>query len=64
MKQPGKTNDIIAETWRRVEPLKITYTDKEPDIKLDAPVITEIGDLPANTYSVNIRTETAKWIPY
>ena len=62
MGQPGRTDQIIADTWQCVDPLKPKFTDKEPSIKLDAPVITEIVDLPATTYPMNLRGVHAKWV--
>ena len=34
----------------KVNALKPNFIDKDPDIKLDAPVDTEIGDMPAWPY--------------
>jgi len=42
MEQPGKTDKIIADTFAEVEALKAKFTAKDPDVKLDAPVATEI----------------------
>ena len=42
MEQPGKTAMITADTFAEVEALKAAFTAKDPDVKLDAPVATEI----------------------
>ena len=42
MEQPGKTAMITADNFAEVEALKAAFTAKDPDVKLDAPVATEI----------------------
>ena len=62
MGQPGRTDQIIADTWHCVDPLKPKFTDNEPSIKLDAPVITEIVDLPATIQGYILKDFTLKFI--
>ena len=61
MEQPGKTNQIIADVYAKVESLKPKFTDKDPIVKFDAPVSTEIGDLCAWKYNNQRRPGNAKW---
>ena len=46
----GATNDILASVNEKIDGLKITFTDSEPVVKLDAPTIIEIEDMPIFIY--------------
>ena len=46
LEKVGATNDIIANTNEAVHSLRFTFKDDEPVVKLNAPVVTEIEDMP------------------
>ena len=46
LERPGATVDIIQQTHEETDGLKPKWTDTNPTIKSDAPVITELGDMP------------------
>ena len=58
--QPGATDVIIEETFKKVDGLKARFIDKDPVVKLEAPVVNELGDLPVSQFQ-EIKKETGKW---
>ena len=50
LEKVGATNDILASVNEKIDHRKITFTDSEPVVKLDAPTVTEIEDMPIFIY--------------
>ena len=60
LNQAGKTNKIIEETHAAVQGLKVKWLCKEPRIELNAPIVTDISDLPVWPYASTDRSSTAR----
>ena len=65
MGRAGAKADILADTHQQTHSLKPKWTDQTPSIKFNAPVITEMGDMPIEPYAPTPSTEkfaSAKWV--
>ena len=61
LEKVGATNDIIAKTNEEIDTRKITFTDSDPIVKLNAPTVTEIEDMPIFHFHPDPRSERSKW---
>ena len=62
LEKVGATNDIIANTNEAVDSLRFTFKDDEPVVKLNAPVVTEIEDMPIFQLERSRHSATGKWV--
>ena len=62
LEKVGATNDIIANTNEAVHSLRFTFKDDEPVVKLNAPVVTEIEDMPIFQLERSRHSATGKWV--